>query len=153
MSHAVRQAGPDDLAAVGRLLHDFNTEFEEPAPPPEEMAARVGELIAHGDTKVLVGGPGPDGVAVLRFRPALWSRALEAYLAELYVIPARRGQGLGRALLDAVLELARAQGADHIDLGTSTDDTAARALYESAGFTNREGDPEGPSMLYYEREL
>ena len=40
-----------------------------------------------------------------------------------------------------------------IDLGTSEDDVAARALYESAGFTNREGGPAGPRMLYYERDL
>jgi hypothetical protein len=32
-------------------------------------------------------------------------------------------------------------------------DTAARALYESAGFTNREGSEDGPRMLYYERDL
>jgi hypothetical protein len=38
-------------------------------------------------------------------------------------------------------------------LGTSEDDVAARALYESAGFTNREGSPDGPTMLYYERDL
>jgi ribosomal protein S18 acetylase RimI-like enzyme len=51
------------------------------------------------------------------------------------------------------MEHARARGAAHIDLGTSEDDVAARALYESAGFTNREGVPDGPRMLYYERDL
>jgi hypothetical protein len=40
-----------------------------------------------------------------------------------------------------------------MELGTSEDDKAARALYESAGFTNREGNPDGPVMLFYEREL
>ncbi len=48
---------------------------------------------------------------------------------------------------------ARAAGATGIDLGTGETDTAARALYESAGFSNREGEPDGPSMLFYEREL
>jgi GNAT superfamily N-acetyltransferase len=66
------------------------------------------------------------------------------YVEELYVVPERRGQGLGRALLEAAMELARGRGAAHIDLGTSEDDVAARALYESAGFTNREGGPQGP---------
>lgn len=33
------------------------------------------------------------------------------------------------------------------------DDVGAWALYESAGFTNREGGSDGPTMLYYEREL
>ena len=95
--------------------------------------------MAGGDTAVLVGGAGPDGLALLRFRPSLWSGGLECYLAELYVVPALRGQGLGRALLDAAIALARERGADYMDLGTSEDDVAARALYESAGFTNREG--------------
>jgi hypothetical protein len=32
-------------------------------------------------------------------------------------------------------------------------DTVARHLYESMGFTNKEGGPDGPAMLFYEREL
>jgi ribosomal protein S18 acetylase RimI-like enzyme len=51
------------------------------------------------------------------------------------------------------MEYARERGAARIDLGTSEDDTAARALYESARFTNFEGGPQGPRMLYYERDL
>jgi ribosomal protein S18 acetylase RimI-like enzyme len=68
------------------------------------------------------------------------------------VVPDRRGSGLGRALLDAAIELARERGAEHVDLTTAETDTAARALYESSGFTNREF-PSGAPMLYYEREL
>ena len=40
-----------------------------------------------------------------------------------------------------------------MDLGTSEDDVAARALYESLGFINREGGPDGPISYYYERAL
>ena len=40
-----------------------------------------------------------------------------------------------------------------IELGTSEDDEAAIGLYESAGFINREGGPDGPVMFVYEREL
>jgi ribosomal protein S18 acetylase RimI-like enzyme len=85
--------------------------------------------------------------------PSIYSEELGAYLAELYVVPDLRGRGLGRALLEAAMDLARERGADHIDLNTAESDTAARGLYESMGFTNREGRPDGPSMLYYEREL
>lgn len=62
-------------------------------------------------------------------------------------------QGLGRALLQAAMSTARARGADYMDLGTSDTDVAARALYESLGFSNREGKPDGPVNYYYEREL
>ena len=73
--------------------------------------------------------------------PWVYSRRLHSYLEELYVVPDLRGNGLGRALLEAAMETARAEGAEHMELGTSEDDTAARGLYESAGFTNREGTP------------
>lgn len=149
----VRRATAADAATIGRLLHDFNVEYDEPTPSPAALADRLRELIARDDFAVLLAGDGPDGLAVLRFRPSIWSTAEECYLAELYVVPARRGHGLGRALMDRALTLARDHGADHVDLGTSETDTAARALYESLGFTNREGRPDGPAMLYYEREL
>ena len=149
----VRPGEPADAESVGRLLHDFNSEFDEPTPGPGPLAERVRQLIAEGDITVLLAGAGPDGLAVLRFRPSIWSQALECFVAELYVVPARRGQGLGRALMEAAMELARAQGADYMDLGTGEDDLAARALYESLGFDNRGGKPDGPVNYFYEREL
>ena len=150
---SVRRGGPEDADAIARLLYDFNREYDDPTPEPPQLARRVRELLDEGRTVVLLAGDGPDGVAVLRFRPAIWSTGLECYLAELYVVPARRGQGLGRALMEAAIEAARAEGADTMDLGTSEDDVAARALYESLGFVNREGGPKGPISYFYEREL
>lgn len=135
-------------------MHDFNAEFDEPTPGPERIAERIRELLAGGDTAILLAGSGPDGLAILRFRLAITTPGLECHLAELYVVPARRGQGLGRALMNAAIDAARARGADYMDLGTSEDDVAARALYESLGFVNREGGrPDGPISYYYEREL
>jgi ribosomal protein S18 acetylase RimI-like enzyme len=152
--HAVRRAELADAEAVGRLMHDFNAEFDEPTPGPARLAERIRELLAGGDTAILLAGSGPDGLAILRFRLAITTPGLECYLAELYVVPARRGQGLGRALMNAAIDEARARGADYMDLGTSEDDVAARALYESLGFVNREGGrPDGPISYYYEREL
>jgi ribosomal protein S18 acetylase RimI-like enzyme len=149
----VRRGTAADAAAIGGLLHDFNTEYDDPTPGPDKLAARLEQLIAGGDTAVLLAGVGPDGLAVLRFRPAIWSDSLECYLAELYVAPAARGRGLGRALMNAAIELARAEGADYMDLGTAETDVAARALYESLGFSNREGKPDGPVNYFYERDL
>jgi ribosomal protein S18 acetylase RimI-like enzyme len=149
----VRRATADDAEAVGRLLDAFNREFDEPTPGAEALAERVRALLAGGDTVVLVSGAGPDGLAVLRFRLSIWTEGLECYLAELYVVPEGRGRGRGRALMEEAMEVARARGADYMDLGTSEDDVAARALYESLGFSNREGRPDGPLSYYYEREL
>ncbi len=149
----VRRATPGDAAEVARLLHDFNTEFDEPTPTVEVLTERVQELIAGGVIVVLLAGDGPDGLAQFRFLRSLWSEGLDLYLEELYVVPDQRGKGIGRALLEATMATGRQAGATHIDLNTGETDTAARALYESAAFTNREGGEDGPPMLYYERDL
>ena len=152
-SHEVRRAGVEDAEAVGRMLHDFNSEYDDYTPGPETMGKRIRELLASGDVTVLIGGDGPDGLALLRFRPSLWSESLDCYLEELYVAPDLRGRGLGQALMEAAIETARAEGAGYMDLGTAETDTAARALYEKMGFSRTEGKPDGPVNYFYEREL
>jgi ribosomal protein S18 acetylase RimI-like enzyme len=148
----VRHADVVDAGVVAQLLHDFNREFNEPTPPVEALAQRITELL-QGDTVVLLVGHNPDGLAVLRFRPAIWSSGLECYLAELYVTSAQRGKGYGRALMEAALREAQSRGADTMEIGVDEPDVVARRLYESLGFTNRTGDSEGSLMYLYERDL
>ena len=143
--------GAKALAVAGRLLHDFNTEYDEPTPGAPALASRLQQLVADRSTEVLLAGDA-EGVAVLRFRPALWSLVDECYLAELYIVPGRRGSGLGRALLRACVDRAIVRRCDYIDLATSEDDVAARHLYESEGFRRTEGEG-GPMTYHYELEL
>ena len=142
------------VLAAAQLLHDFNQEYDEPSPPPAQLADRLALLVEGDHLAVLVGRDGDDavGVAVLRLSPSLWSDRQEAYLAELYVVPDRRGQGFGRELITEAMQVARRRGADYAFLVTSEDDVAAQRLYGAAGFRRTEGEG-GPLMLAYEREL
>ena len=149
----VRRATVADADELGRLLHAFNAEYEDQTPPADLLARRIALLMERGDSEAFLAGDGPDAFAIVRYRPSMYAEHDECYLAELYVVPALRGRGIGRAVMDAVFARARERGCGHIELNTSTDDHAARALYEKLGFTNAEGSPDGPSMLYYEREL
>jgi ribosomal protein S18 acetylase RimI-like enzyme len=146
-------AESEGVAAAARLLHDFNLEYDEPTPPTDVLARRLAELV-QGDVILLLARDqaAAVGVAVLRLQPSLWSEGKEMYLAELYVVPDRRGQGFGRELISRALEVAREAGADYAFLVTSEEDELAQKLYEAAGFRRTEGEG-GPLMLAYEREL
>ena len=95
MTTSVRPATPGDADLVAGLLHDFNVEFD--GPPPRSRFSPLEWPGCWQPTRPwsCSVGSGPDGLAVLRFRLAIWSEGLECYLAELYVVPDRRGQGSG----------------------------------------------------------
>jgi ribosomal protein S18 acetylase RimI-like enzyme len=148
----VREATVGDAAEIARLLHDFNTEYEEQTPPVAELTRHAERMLLAGEMTVLLAGEGPEGLALLRFRPSVWTEQQEAYLQELYVVPDRRGEGIGQALMEAVISACRERDAAWIELNTGETDVAARGLYRKFGFTNEEG-PQGAAMLYYELEL
>jgi len=143
-----------DSEEVAELLDRFQAELYEYTPGAKILTPRVREHIAGDLSVFLLAGPGHVGVAQLRFREYLLTGAPTCYLEELYVVPDRRGEGHGRMLMQTALRIARERGATTMELGTALDDTAARGLYETLGFTNleKEGRPE-TQMLYYEREL
>ena len=154
MADPSRIAGVGDARAVAGLLHRFNAEFDEFSPGADVLEPRVREHVERDLSVFLLAGPRNVGVAQLRFRDYLFTGAPTCYLEELYVVPARRGEGHGRALMETAMSCARERGATTMELGTATNDHAARGLYQSLGFSNleRQGDPE-TRMLCYEREL
>ncbi|MGA9102847.1 GNAT family N-acetyltransferase [Aeromicrobium sp.] len=149
----VRLATPDDAETVARMLHDFNEEFGTPTPGVEFLTTRCRELIDAEEMTVVLGGDPPVGVGVLFFRPSLWSRGEEAYLAELYVVPDRRDDGIGGAMMATAMDLSRERGATDMQIGVDEPDVDTRRFYERLGFRNH--DPEDPTarMFFYEREL
>ena len=143
----IRRADASDAESVARLLHDFNTEYEDFTPGVPVLSERLGELLEQDEIIALLAGDPAKGFALLRIRPSLWAKAGDAYLEELYVVPNHRRRGIGRQLLNTAMDTAREAGANHFELTTGETDAEARALYESSGFTNREGSPDGPRLL------
>ncbi|MFN3869219.1 MAG: GNAT family N-acetyltransferase [Hyphomicrobiaceae bacterium] len=70
------------------------------------------------------------GFAIGVLHPGTWTAAPICYLEDLYVETVSRGAGVGRALIDDVVGLARANGWSRLYWHTEADNIAARALYD-----------------------
>jgi ribosomal protein S18 acetylase RimI-like enzyme len=60
--------------------------------------------------------------------------AASVYLYSLWLEPGARRRGLGRALVAAAVQWARAEGARTVTLRVHTDNAAAKGVYEGLGF-------------------
>lgn len=150
----VTLASAEQAGAVGRLLHDFNAEFETPGPATEELSARFRILLVRDDVLVLFSGDpeAPTGFAFLTLRPTPYYDGPLAQLEELYVLPGLRGRGIGTALLTTAILRVRERGAAEVHINVDEVDADTRRFYERHGFFNVEPGKDY-RMLCYLREL
>ena len=112
-------------------------------PPEHSFALGVDGLLDQRVTFVSF----RDGDTVLGVAAIKELDARHAEIKSMHTAAEARGRGVGRALLSYLLDTARTRGYRLVSLetGTTPGFTAARALYESAGFT-----PTGPFGGYPE---
>jgi GNAT superfamily N-acetyltransferase len=135
------------VGEAGRLLHDFNTEFDTPSPGADVLARRLTRSIGEHHFVVLGGDPS-IGLAVVSLRPNVWFDGPVALLDELYVAPAERNQGLGSQLVSVSLTEAARRGADIMEINVDEADVDAQRFYERAGFTMINSDT-GERAFYW----
>lgn len=70
------------------------------------------------------------GIVHYLFHPVTWAAGPRCYLEDLFTAPEARGQGVGRALIEAVYAAADARGADQIYWLTQEFNATARRLYD-----------------------
>lgn len=146
----VRRATVADAGVLGRLLWDFNTEFDSETDDADVLAARFARILAlPGILAVLAEEDGEAvGFALVSLRPAIWFDGPVSQLEELYVVPQLRDRGIGTQVLDLCRALARGLGSPEMHIGVDEVDADTRRFYERHGFRNIE---EGTDyrMLYY----
>ena len=151
-ARTTRQATPDDADEVARLLHDFNREFDTPSPGVEVLGSRLRQLLAEDMTIAILAGTPAVGVALVTFRPNVWYAGRVALLDELYVVPPLRSRGIGTAIIDHLLTLARDEGVGLVEINVDEADVDAQRFYERHGFSATEPDT-GERAFYYFQEL
>jgi GNAT superfamily N-acetyltransferase len=152
-SWAVRIATVDDADEVARLLHDFNTEFSTPTPGAAVLADRLRRLLLGEATFAILAGAPPVGLALVTLRPNVWYDGPVALLDELYVVPHLRGQGIGSAIIEHLMDLARERDVDLIEINVDEGDVDTQRFYERHGFSSTETPDSTERAFYYWQEL
>jgi GNAT superfamily N-acetyltransferase len=134
MTVAIRAPQPHDRPAWQALWEGYLA-FYETALPAEVTASTWEALIGERDDVLGLLAVAADGTAVglahVVVHASTWDLRPSAYLSDLFVAPDRRGAGLGRLLIDAVLALARSRGCGEVHWITAAGNATARQLYRS----------------------
>jgi ribosomal protein S18 acetylase RimI-like enzyme len=131
----VWRAAPDEAPVVADLLAAFRDHLGYDQPSDASMLASVERLIGRDDSEYLLAGDDePLGVVQVRYRWSIWWHAEDCWLEDLYVRDQARGQGIGRALTQAVVDRARERGCRRVELDVNSENPTAISLYRSLGF-------------------
>ena len=145
----IRELRASDRDEWQRLYQGYQAFYNFPDRPAEFYDKAFARLMAqdardfHGlvheaDGKLL-------GLTHYVFHPSLLRPEGVCYLQDLFTLPACRGQGIGKALIEAVYSEARRAGACRVYWQTQHHNTAGRALYDKVA--------EHKGFIVYSHEL
>jgi ribosomal protein S18 acetylase RimI-like enzyme len=131
----IRRAGPDDVPTAVNLFTEYLAFFQRHH-SSEAVTTFVEERLRAADSVIFIAFDGDRAIGMAQVYPTFSSLAMERawVLNDLFVAPAARGTGAGRALLRRVCEDAERAGCVHVALETAEDNVKAQGLYESEGF-------------------
>jgi GNAT superfamily N-acetyltransferase len=106
----------DDTALPNEITQTTWTRFLDPAEPVFALVAeRQGQIV---------------GLAHYLFHRSTIYIQPTCYLQDLFTLPSERGRGIGRSLIEAVCEQAKAAGSQRVYWHTQESNTAGRILYD-----------------------
>ena len=136
---AVWRAEVHEAEVVAGLIVDFRNHLGVDWPSDNAFLAGVEGLMEDRNTAFLLAAPNedapPSAVAQVRFRYGLWWAAEDCLLEDLFVREDARNSGVGRALVQAVIDLARERGCRRVELDVNEANAPALKVYESFGFS------------------
>lgn len=138
--------------AVQRLLRAADERAAALYPTGSRFGLGANDLLLRG-VRFFVACLGGQAVGCGGFTP---TSPAEGELQRMFVDAAMRGQGVGRALLQAIEDVARTEGIQAMRLETGAASTEAFALYRRSGY--REREPFGdyaldPRSIFMEKAL
>jgi len=128
----IRPIGENEREAWNPLWTGYLAFYESALRP--EISDLTWDRFHDPDEQIFALGGYVDGelmaIAHYLFHRSTWAPDRYCYLEDLFVAPAARGRGLGRALIEAVYQKARVANASRVYWLTQSDNTQARILYD-----------------------
>ncbi len=130
----IRKAAPEDAPAVVALVQEMAAAEGEPSPLGEEYAR---SYLAGQDRGALLAIEDGQAVGLLSYsvRPDLYHAGGSALIELLEVCAPYRGQGVGTALVRALLERLEEMGCAEVSVSTMPENAGAIRFYRALGLT------------------
>jgi ribosomal protein S18 acetylase RimI-like enzyme len=150
-------ARPDHQDAVRALIAAYaNDPMGNGGPLPADVMERlIPGLQRHPTTLILLAyvGGDPAGIATCFVGFSTFYARPLVNIHDLAILPGFRGRGVGRQLLEGVLDKARKLGCCKVTLEVHEGNTRAKQIYEAAGFAEGAAREPGGRWLFYSRPL
>jgi ribosomal protein S18 acetylase RimI-like enzyme len=134
MAVIIRPACPGDEPAVVELIQDLAVAFDYPTTIDEHY---VRHFLASPVSDILLAVDDDAAVGLLSYAvvPGLFHAADSGFIESLVIAEGRRGEGIGRQLLQTAMRRLEEAGCAEISVTTAADNEAAQKLYFDAGLT------------------
>ena len=134
MAVIIRHAGPGDEPAVVDLVQELALTFDLPTTVDEHyvrhfLASPVSDILLAVDDDATV------GLLSYAMVPGLFHAADSGLIESLVIAEGRRGEGIGRELLQTAVRLLEEAGCAEISVSAAAANEAAQKLYFEAGLT------------------
>ncbi len=123
------------------LIAAYQRFYAVAEPSDERNRAFFARFLAPSEDGMLLRARGDDGAGPIRGYACLYwhfsslDPGETVLMNDLFVVPEARGEGVGRALIEAALEVARERGCKSLEWSTAPDNQTAQRLYDSTGAT------------------
>jgi GNAT superfamily N-acetyltransferase len=126
----------DDYDELVPMIGDYQRFYEVEEVDEERNRSFFARFIAPSEDGLLLGAWRDGelaGYACLYWHFTSLAAAESVLMNDLFVAEGARGEGIGRALIEAAADVARERGARHLEWSTAPDNERAQRLYDSTG--------------------
>jgi GNAT superfamily N-acetyltransferase len=126
----------DDYDELVPMIGDYQRFYEVEEVDEERNRSFFARFIAPSEDGMLLGAWHDGelaGYACLYWHFTSLAAAESVLMNDLFVAESARGEGIGRALVEAAADVARERGARHLEWSTAPDNERAQRLYDATG--------------------